>query len=96
MNILTAVDAIASVALVLVCWWLAHQNSGGREPFRRVIAAGYALLAMTALAALAGRSFADLWWVEPYAEVAARVVLVVTLVAVAARLSWLYARRPDC
>lgn len=41
-----------SAVLVLICWWLAHQNSFRRGPLRRPIAVGYAATGVT-LAAIA-------------------------------------------
>ncbi len=90
MNILLVADNIVSSVLVVVLWWLAHQNSGGREPFKRLIATGYSLLAMTVLASMMIHNVADLRWLVPYAELAGRCVLTLTLGAVAARLAWLY------
>lgn len=95
MNTLLVADNIVSSVLVIVCWWLAHQISGGREMFRRSIATGYSLLAMAVLASVLVHNFADLQWMVPYAELAARAVLAVTLGTVAARLAWLYAPPPD-
>ena len=95
MNFLLVADNIVSSVLVIVCWWLAHQNSGGREPFKRSIATGYSLLAMAVLASMLVHNFADLQWLVPYTELAARTVLALTLGAVAARLAWLYSPPPD-
>lgn len=95
MNILLVADNIVSFGLVIVCWWLAHQNSGGREPFKRSIATGYSLLAMTVLASLLIHNVGELNWLVPWVELTARAILTVTLGAVAARLAWLYAPPPD-
>ncbi|XAT57837.1 hypothetical protein GN241_10980 [Rhodobacteraceae bacterium IMCC1335] len=95
MNILLVADNIVSSALVIVCWWLAHQNSGGRQPFKRAIATGYSLLAMTVLASMMILSVSDLRWLVPYAELAGRTVLTVTLGAVAVRLAVLHSPPPD-
>lgn len=94
MNWLLVVDNIVSVVLVIVCWWLAHQNSGGDEPFKRSIATGYSLLAMTVLASLLVHNSAGLLWMVPIMDVVARGVLAITLGAVAARLAWLYPISP--
>lgn len=95
MNFLLVADNIVSSVLVIVCWWLAHQNSGGREPFKRSIATGYSLLAMAVLASMLVHNFANLHWLVPYAELVGRSVLTVTLGAVAACLAWLYSTPPD-
>ena len=94
MNWLLVADNFVSIGLVFVCWWLAHQNSGGREPFARSIATGYSFLAMGILADMLVHNIADMQWLVPYAEVAVRAVLVITLGAVAARLAWVYAPPP--
>ena len=95
MNVLLIAENIVSTGLVIVCWWLAHQNSGGREPFKRSIATGYSLLAMTVMASVLIRNATDLNWLVPYVELTARGILTVTLGAVAARLAWLYSPPPS-
>jgi len=91
MNVLSVLDHIVSLALVIICWWLAHQNSGGKEPFSGWISAGYGLLAMAVMASLLFHNITDLRWLMPYAALAERGALAVTLGAVAVRLAWLYA-----
>lgn len=86
------VDNIVSTALVVVCWLLAHKSASGRGRFGRLIAAGYGLLAMTAMAAMMVHNIEDLRWLAPYAELAGRAVVAVTLGAVALRMTWCSAR----
>ncbi len=46
--ILLVANNTTSAIVVLVCWWLAHQNGRARPP-GRWIAAGYALLGFSVL-----------------------------------------------
>lgn len=87
MNVMLLADNILSVLLVLVCWWLAHQNSAGREPFGRTIASGYSLLALAVLANMLFRNLDLLNFVLPMSLLFSKAVLVFTLSAVAVRLS---------
>lgn len=48
MNWLLLSNNLSSAIVVLVCWWLAHQNARARPP-GRVIAVGYALLGFSVL-----------------------------------------------
>ena len=85
---------ILSTVLIIVCWWLAHQNAAGREPFGRSIATGYALLAMDVLANMLFRSFEEMQHLLPYSLLFGKVILTATLWLVAIRLSQLNAARP--
>lgn len=87
MNHMLLADNILSVLLVLVCWWLVHQNASGREPFGRTIASGYAFLALAVLANMLFRNLDVLTFVLPASLLFSKGVLVFTLGAVAARLS---------
>lgn len=87
MSVILLADNILSVLLVLVCWWLAHQNSAGREPFGRTIASGYSLLAVTVLANIAFRNQDLLNFLLPVSVLFSKAVLVSTLLVVAVRLS---------
>lgn len=87
MNVMQLADNILSVLLVLVCWWLAHKNSAGREPFGRTIASSYSLLALAVLANMLFRNLDLLNFVLPVSLLFSKAVLVFTLSAVAVRLS---------
>ena len=52
-------DNLLSLALALVCWWLAHQNSAGNEPLNRWIATGYGILALVVMWGVLFRNFAE-------------------------------------
>lgn len=90
MNLLPLINDAFSILLVLACWTLAHQNSGGREPFARVIAAGYGALAMLAMGSMVFRHMPELVWVVPYLVLGSKGVLALTLLGVSARLGRLY------
>lgn len=87
MNVMLLADNILSILLVLVCWWLAHQNSAGREPFGRTIASGYSMVALAVLSNMLFRNFDVLSFVLPVSLLFSKAVLVFTLAAVAVRLS---------
>ena len=86
-------DNVVSVVLVFVFWTLAHQNSGGREPLARTIATGYALAAMIVLGSMLFHNLDALASLIKYADLALKIILAITLGAVANRLGLLY--RPD-
>jgi len=87
MNFMLVADNTLSVLLVLVCWWLSHQNAAGREPFGRTIASGYSMLALAVLANMLFRNFGALSFALPVSLLFSKAVLVFTLAAVAVRLS---------
>lgn len=87
MSIMLLTDNILSVLLVMVCWWLAHQNASGRESFGRTIASGYSTLALAVLANMLFRNLDALAFVLPVSLLFSKAVLVFTLAAVAARLT---------
>ena len=87
MNALLLISNALSIPLILVCWWLAHQNASGREPFGRSIATGYSVLALAALANMMFRGVEQLAFALPVSLVISKAVLVATLGLVAVRLS---------
>lgn len=90
MNLLGAMDNLTSVALILVCWVLAHQNSGGTEPFRRLIAFGYGCVGTGALCNVVFRSIEGGLYLLPYSILASKFALALTLSIVSVRLALLY------
>lgn len=78
---------IASVALVMVCWWLAHQNAAGKEPFGQQIAAGYAMLALNVMFSMGLRNWPNYSGLVPYSVLFGKIVLTITLSFVAWRLT---------
>lgn len=90
MNVMLLVDNTLSALLVGVCWWLAHQNAVGREPFGRTIAVGYSALALAVLSNALFRNVDELAAVLPISLLFSKAILVLTLSAVAARLSILH------
>ena len=83
-----------SFLMVLVCWWLVHQNALDREPFGRSIAAGYSILAMLVLANALFRNVVEFQSILPWSLVASKAVLVCTLALVSLRLTLLHAEPP--
>lgn len=55
MNWLLIANNITSVAMVIACWWLAHQYSRIKPP-GRAIAAAFALLGLSTLFTLLARN----------------------------------------
>lgn len=78
---------VFSVALIMVCWSLAHQNAGGTQPFGKLIAAGYGLLSMNVIVSMGLRNWPSLDHLVPVSVLFGKVVLVATLGAVAWRLA---------
>ena len=52
MMALPFIDSIVSACLVVICWWLAHENALHR-PFGKVLALGYMVLAAVIIANMA-------------------------------------------
>ena len=90
MEHLLVANNIGSILLVVVCWWLAHQNATGREPLARTVAGGYAVLALLALGNMLFRNVEEFRPFLPWSLVASKYILVATLGLVARRLGILY------
>ena len=84
---------LSSTALVMVCWWLSHQNATNTDPYARTISAGYGLIGMNVLATMLFRNlpaYADL---VALSIVLTKCAFVMTLGFVASRLHIMARRR---
>lgn len=79
---------ILSVLLIGVLFWLAHENSAGKEPYSRAISCGYGFWALLVAFVMLFRNaeFENIEWLT----LAAKGVMVYTLTLVLFRLKRIY------
>ena len=79
---------ISSIALILVLFWLAHENSFVDEPYAKAVSWGYGIWALLVAAVMLFRNVPsiEIEWLT----VIAKFVIVFTLGAVLLRLKKLY------
>ena len=72
-------DQTISAALVMLCWWLAHQNATERWYLGKPLAVAFSVLGMILLANMLFRSFESFEGILPWARVASKAALAVVL-----------------
>lgn len=80
-------DQVLSAALIIACWWLAHQNGDGRLPFSRPMAIAYSLQGMMILGNAIIRQFDELRPMLPYTILISKGAFTLLLWMIAARVT---------
>lgn len=73
-------DQGLSAVLVMLCWWLAHQNATEHRHMGKAVAVAFSVLGMILLANMLFRTFKDFEIILPWSRVASKAALAVVLV----------------
>ena len=82
-------DQGLSAALILLCWWLAHQNATEHRHLGRAVAVAFAVFGMLLLANMLFRSFERFEHLLPWSRIASKLALAAVFVLKGWRMSHL-------